>query len=147
MLVRGYGVIEDHDHRWRVVDSFRLLGHIMESSGSIITCYKATISALWRQFWAKMGKPVFRSFDIKLKMARIQTLVFPILNFRISRWPFGVSRARDLDRVQRKMVGISLGAKPRQDEPLVTFFRREHQMRRFEHTIRDRRSPRTALHN
>ena len=110
--------------RWNVVSSFRILGHYIEDTGSINLCYSNTVAAMWRQFWANLGKPVFKRFHIKIKIARLDSLVFPILNFRFSRWPFSKSRAKSLDRVQRKMISICLGLRCLVNESGESFVQR-----------------------
>ena len=56
------------------------------------------------------------------------TLVFSVISFRLSRWPFTLSKAKALDRVQRKMVGIMLGVRLHPPESYEAFFRRKNML-------------------
>ena len=59
-------------------------------------------------------------------MKRLQSLVFPNLNFRLIRWPFSKANALKLDLVQRKMVGICLNLRPAAGESIDSFWRRKY---------------------
>ena len=63
-----------------------------------------------------------------LRLSRIQRLVFPIISFRLSRWPFNHTRATQLDRVQRNMVGIVLNCQPSETESFDRFCRRKNRL-------------------
>ena len=86
----------------------------------------AVTSTAWRQLWANRGKPIFKSFRVRLKMKRLNALVFPILNFRLSRWPFSVTKAKRLDHLQRKMVGIVCGVRLLAGESFEVYWRRRN---------------------
>ena len=74
--VWGYGPAEDFNGRWQMVSESRVLGHYLQASGSIETCFQKTVKAAWRAFWGNIGGPTFQSFHVPLKMKRLQTLVF-----------------------------------------------------------------------
>ena len=128
MPVWGYGELEPYSERWRTVSVFSVLGHTIQSNGSIHACFSKTISAAWRQFWANIGGSNFRSFQLALKLRRMQSLVFPVINFRVSRWPFTKSKARLLDRIQRKMIGALVHVKKMPSESWETFWRRKNKL-------------------
>ena len=48
----------------------------------------------------------------------------PILRFRWRRWPFTITRARYLDRLQRRMIAIVIAVRPLADEECLSFIRR-----------------------
>ena len=126
MPVFGYGDVEEFDGRWKLVSQFRALGHIIRSDASVDTCMQATLKAAWRQFWANIGKPDFRAFQLGMKLCRLKALVFPVINFRLSRWPFSASKAKQLDRTQRKMVGVLVNVCIKADESRESFWRRRN---------------------
>ena len=67
-------------------------------------------------------------FHRQLKLKRLDALVFPIINFRVTRWPFSVARAKTLDRVQRKMVGVIINISVMPEESKESFWRRKHKL-------------------
>jgi len=123
-----YGPVEEVEERWKQVSSFRALGHILQPSGSIDGCFATTIASAWRAFWGNIGKAIFRNFQISVKLKRLQSIVFPVISFRLSRWPFTLSKAKALDRVQRKMVGIMLGVRLHPPETFEAFARRKNKL-------------------
>ena len=97
-------------------------------TGSITACFTATINAAWKQFWANIGKPVFKPCHAQLKLTRLDTLVFPIINFRLSRWPFSIAKAKILDRVQRRMVGVIVNISVMPEDSKESFWRRKNKV-------------------
>ena len=87
----------------------KTLGHWVSNTGSINHCFAQTIASAWRSFWANVGRNAFKRFSLALKKKRLSTMVFPIISFRCTRWPWTKTRARRLDAVQRKMIYIVLG--------------------------------------
>lgn len=126
MPVFGYGEIENYDSRWRLLSEFKALGHIITPSGSINACFSATMKAAWRQFWANIGRPTFKAFTVRLRLKRLESLVFSVINFCESRWPFSLTKAKSLDRVQRKMVGIIVNISVHPEESRESFWRRKN---------------------
>ena len=92
------------------------------------TCIYKSYSTEWRAFWANIGRPCFNKFGIKLKLHRLKSLVFPILNFRISRWPFSHRWGNLLDRTQRAMIARCLNLKCSTDESFDAFSRRKNRV-------------------
>ena len=45
---------EDTD-RWPLVDTFIVLGHAIQSSGSIRACWSRARTSMWKSFWANPG--------------------------------------------------------------------------------------------
>ena len=125
MPVWGYGEFEDYNDRWRLVTSSKVLGHTLLHNGSTNGCFQATLASAWKQFWSNVGRPVFRKFSVKLKLRRLSLLVFPIVEFRLARWPFSMSKARQLDSAQRKMVGILLGLRKQLNHVGETFWQQK----------------------
>ena len=103
--------------RWKGVQQMRTLGHHLSSSGSIGAYYQPNI-----------GRLAFRKSGVNLKLRRLKCLVFPITNFRLTRWPYSHSRVTRLDRVQREMVARCLNEQKDVGESLDSFVRRKNRL-------------------
>ena len=90
--------------------------------------FKFTTTQAWRAFWANVGKASCRKFDVQLRLRMIERLVFPIINFRLSRWPFTHTYANRLDRIQRKMVSIVLHLRMMSGDTPGAFARRKQRL-------------------
>ena len=112
--------------RWKHVTVLRILGHLVSHCGSIDNCFQTTIRSAWRAFWGNIGRPSFSRLSFSLKMRRLKSLIFPIINFRLTRWPYTHSRGAQLDRIQRQMVGICLNLRKVSDETFEVLSRRKN---------------------
>ena len=56
--------------KWPRVDSFVLLGHILQSNGSIRACWQSTRRSMWKSFWANPGSKSAHTlkFDARLQL-------------------------------------------------------------------------------
>ena len=70
--------------RWKPVDTMRVLGHFLNHSWSIDKCFQFCLASAWRAFWGNIGKPCHRRFWLSLKLQRLKTIVWPIVDFRVS---------------------------------------------------------------
>ena len=110
--------------RWPLVDFFAVLGHTIESSGSIRPCWTKCRTSMWRAFWANPASTSARDFSTAQKLALTNRVVLPQLSCRCSRWPPQRQVAFELDHVQQKMTS-SLLRLPRDDgEEIESFVRR-----------------------
>ena len=75
-----------------------------------------------------IGKATFRNFQISVKLKRLESIDVPDISFKLSRWPFTLSKARALDRVQRKMVSIMLGVRLHPPEAFKAFSRSKNKL-------------------
>ena len=128
MAVWGSEEVLDFAARWRQVTTMKVLGHWISNTGSIDYCFRQTIAAAWRSFWGNLGKPQFRRFTIGLKKSRLSKLVFPLISFRCSRWPWTHTKATRLDAVQRKMLSCLLGLRKGSSETLAGFVSRKNRI-------------------
>ena len=64
-----------------------------------------------------------KKLPVRCKLALLERATKPVLSFRVARWPFQATRAMQLDRVQRKMLGILLELRPGPDASAVDFIR------------------------
>ena len=86
-------------------------------------CFQATLRSLWRSFFANAGAASEKKLPSRCKLALLERATKPVLSFRVTRWPFLVTRARQLDTIQRKMLGILLDLHPGPDQSAVDFIR------------------------
>ena len=90
--------------KWPVHDAFVVLGHVLQSDGSIRECWRKTRRAMWRAFWANPGSKNARPLDTTKRLMLLDKAVAPQLDYRCSRWPPQRAVAHELDGVHRKMV-------------------------------------------
>ena len=105
---------------------------------SIDGCFAQTVRSAWKAFWGNIGKPQFKSFSFKLKKRRIETLVLPILKFRMTRWPWTLTKANSLDQIRRKLYSVVLLLKPHSDESWECFTRRKRRILNFHIPVQKR---------
>ena len=107
-----------------VVSAFKILGHLLIPDGGSQACRDSTIRACWRSFWANVhrSKQQFRGRQVLL--GRLNRFVLPVLTFRMPRWSFVESHAKQLDSIQRKMISIILALRPEVGESVEQFVRR-----------------------
>ena len=48
MPVWGYGEFEEYNNRWKLVTSFKVLGHTLSHNGSVDDCFKSTLASAWK---------------------------------------------------------------------------------------------------
>ena len=96
--------LPEDTQKWPLSSTFNVLGHTLQSSGSIRACWSNTRRCLWRAFWSNPGARTVRHLGLDSKLRLLQRAVTPALDFRCSRWPPQPQIARELDIVQRKMI-------------------------------------------
>ena len=94
--------------RWKRVSTFVVLGHRLQQTGSIESCFDFVVRQAWKAFWKNVGQASCSRMSVRLRISMIERVVFPILNFRLSRWPFTLKYSRRLCTIQRKMVAVVL---------------------------------------
>ena len=57
-----------HDESWAVLDSMKVLGHILQSTGAVDADYDATGALLWRSFYANAGLKGNRRLPVRCKL-------------------------------------------------------------------------------
>ena len=118
MAPYGSADVVPHDGSWTVLDSMKVLGHIIQSTGVVDADYDATIKLLCSSFYANAGLPGNHRLPVRLKLQLLQRATLPYVDGHAVRWPYTTKRARQLDQVQRRMltglaqikVGVSVSA-------------------------------------
>ena len=104
MVAEGNQEVPLDIDRWPMVDTFVVLGHAIQSNGSIRACWARARNSMWKAFWANPGANAARGLGQSSKLALLQRVVRPQLSFRCSRWPPQRQIASEVDRLQQKMV-------------------------------------------
>ena len=105
-------------------DGFPVLGHTLESSGSIRACWRKARNAMWRSFWTNPASKDSRHLSIEDKAALLKRAVAPQLDFRCSRWAPQKQVASEIDRLQTKMTATLLKLPLLEDERPEDYVRR-----------------------
>ena len=110
MPVRGAADSDTYDLTvWPVVDGMLTLGHLLSSDGSVTDCVNATKRKLWAAFFPNCCCVDAKKMPVMRRIQLLKRAVEPVLRFRWTRWPFGSTRAKLIDGIQRRMIGIILG--------------------------------------
>ena len=109
---------------WSQVSSMKILGQFMQNDGGTDICFRQTLGALWRSFFANAGSRAARRMSQRARMRLLNGATRPVLCFRLTRWPFLISRARQLDAIQKKMISITLKLRMQEGETPAGFVRR-----------------------
>ena len=104
MVSDGNLDVPDDSDRWPLVHTFIVLGHAIQSSGSIRACWSQARSSMWKAFWANPGAAAAGHLACDRKMSLMSRAVLPQLSFRCSRWPPQSQIGNELDRLQQKMT-------------------------------------------
>ena len=115
---------DDFPLHWPKSTCFMGLGHLIVPDGSIDVCWQNTKRQAWASFWKNVSTSETKKFAIRIRLAQIVRTVQPILVSRLSRYPFTVTMADKLDRLQRKMIAIAMGLRKGADEEPAQFIRR-----------------------
>ena len=115
---------ENMPEHWPISATFLALGHIISPDGSIAACFDRTVKHAWRAFWANEGAQCLKPFSLELRLKRLQTFVFPVIAYRMTRWPYQLTAAKRLDALQRRMISIVLNVRMQAEETPDVFTRR-----------------------
>ena len=110
--------------KWPMTESFEVLGHTVQSNGSIRACWSKTKRGLWRAFWSNPGSRDARPLPSTTKFHLLGRAVLPQLLFRCSRWPPQPQIAKELDGIQRKMASTILNVPRLSGELSADYVRR-----------------------
>jgi len=112
------------EEKWPKHETFNVLGHWLQDSGSVRACWTRTRKQMWGAFWANVSAAGSMKLPLPLRLKLLLRAVMPILDFKCSRWPPQRQIANELDSVQRKMVAILLRLTPADGETREQFTRR-----------------------
>ena len=115
---------------WPLVDTFIVLGHAIQSNGSVRACWARARTSMWKSFWANPGTNLARDLPDTSKLALMQRVTLPQLSFRCSRWPPQRQIANELDALQQKMVASLVRLPPAPGEEAADYVRRRGRLAR-----------------
>jgi hypothetical protein len=116
------GVLDEA--KWPRQDTFNVLGHSLQHTGSVRHDWVKTRRQMWGAFWANSGAAGAKKLPVAFRLKLLFRAVVPIFDFRCSRWPPQASIAAEVDTLQRKMTGILLRLSPMPREDVQQFVRR-----------------------
>ena len=102
-----------------------VLGHAIQSSGSVSVDFRNTELKMWKSFWANSGKLTALRGGEKFKLTLLQRATLPIADQHMVRWPFTKSRCRVVDAMQRKMLTTCVRLIAEPGESVEVFSRRK----------------------
>ena len=110
--------------KWPSCDTFIVLGHTLQNTGSIRACWRNTRRAMWRAYWANPGSKDARPMGHSKRLSLLDRAVAPQLDCRCSRWPPQKTIALELDSMHRKMVATAMRIQRYPFEDIADFVRR-----------------------
>ena len=121
-LGRSRGVVDEA--KWPRQDTFNVLGHSLQHTGSVRQDWGQTRRQMWGAFWGNSGAAGAKKLSVAFRLKLLFRAVVPIFDFRCSRWPPQASIAAEVDTLQRKMTAILLRLSPMPGEDVQQFVRR-----------------------
>ena len=124
MLPRGARDEQCFGSEWTATKMFPVLGHMIADSGGIRQCWTQTKASLWRAFWGNCRNRNVRH-DKRKALTLLQRSVYPVVNFRASRWPPQKTVAHELDqKTQASMIACITRSTKLAGESVASFCRR-----------------------
>ena len=103
-----------------------VIGHHLQHNGETDLAWKATRSAAWRAFFAQgKANSALQGMKHKWQYRNFERTVLPLLRFKTKIYPFCAKGLRDVDQLQRKIVGSILRTQMQPAEPLSDFCQRK----------------------
>ena len=100
------------------------MGHILQDDAGIRADWTQVQKSMWAAFWSNSGSPKCRSFSSESRIKLLNRTVTCCFSWKIARWPFQKSVARELDSLQCRMYAFMLPCEPQMHETLDSFCRR-----------------------
>ena len=119
-----YVYIYIYTHAHISVDTFIVLGHTVQSNGSIRACWTKARTAMWKSYWANPGATAAQNLSVPNKLALMSRVVTPQISFRCSRWPPQRTVAVEVDTLQQKMTASLLRLPRLEGEEADSYVRR-----------------------
>lgn len=112
------------DSSFKRVECLSVLGHTVASDGSSRPDGARARAAMWRSFYRCCASKAARSLPWSKKRSLLRSAVRPVLDFYSIRWALTTRLLGGVDRAQRRMVAIVLGARKEPGEIPEGFVRR-----------------------
>ena len=118
------GLVFHGSQKWPRLEHFNVLGHLIQDDGGIRADWQRVQCGMWASFWSNSGSSKCRSLDPVSNIKLLNRTVMSVFSWKIARWPFQKSVARELDALQCKLYTYMLPCSPRDGETLDQFYRR-----------------------
>ena len=128
MTCRGASEAPPVSTEWQKVTVFPCLGHLIQDDAGIRPCFADTKTKMWKAFWGNCGSRTMRNASVELKCALLSRACRSGLSYRCSRWPPQPTIAKELDRVQSRMVAAILRSPRLSGEAADVYCRRRNQI-------------------
>ena len=116
--------------RWPVVAPFPVLGHLLEPTGSIRSCWASSRRTMWRAFWANPASKAGAHLSVPYKLDLLNRCVKPQFAYKCSRWPPQRQIALELDKLQQKMTATVMRVPRVAGEDIDVYVRRRGRIAR-----------------
>ena len=102
---------------WPILESVKILGHIVSGTGSINDDWKECSRMLWASFWRNNGNRQLSKLPMYLHFMLLQRAVLGTVMWKLSRWPYQKTVAVLLDGAMCRMAARILPCerKPTED--------------------------------
>jgi hypothetical protein len=130
MVSEGNLQVPDNADRWPLVDTFIVLGHAIQSGGSVRACWTRARASMWKSFWANPGSKAATALPHSNRLALMGRAVLPQLSFRCSRWPPQRQVACEIDHLQQKMTACLMRPSRKPGEEAADYVRRRGRLAR-----------------
>ena len=107
------------------IDCALLCPHVLNTlvHGSIRACWKASQKSVWKAFWGNCKNEHLKNHKARC-FKLMERSVYPVLAFRVSRWPPQTVIAQEVDRTQASMIASICRLSPEPGEEEAAFHRR-----------------------
>ena len=123
LVCKGYPHHVHVPQGWKLEATLKSLGHQLDNDGGISSSFSEVTSAMYRSFYGNLNSGL-KHASKQAKFRFLRSSVQSVASFRWARWPFQVSYADRLDRVQRDMLAAAFDVRPLPEEPLDAFVQR-----------------------
>ena len=128
MLCRGSNEPWPDASKWPVVSAFPCLGHVIQDDASIRACFSNCKTLMWKAFWANCGSKTVRKAPASVKCLLLNRCCKAGLDYRCSWWPPQPAIAKELDRMQTRMMAVIMQLPRVSDETPADFVRRRNRL-------------------
>lgn len=106
------------------VERMRFLGHILESSGSVRSCWRHARNQVYARAQAAMRVARRAHVPVVERLRALDAVLWPALMFRAPTWPPHACILGEADALQRRCAALALEVAPRPLEDPATYRRR-----------------------
>jgi len=125
IVCRGYQRDIDVPCHWQQRYTFKTLGHHIDDDAGIAGCFQHTTAAMIRSFYGNLNNGLRRA-SARAKYRVLRSSMQTVAEFRWARWPYQSQYAKNLDKLQLKMLATLFQITPKPRELYDAFVQRRH---------------------